>query len=117
MPQYLLSIYQPEGDPPPAEFLAQVTEELAAINQDLKEAGAWIFTGGLHTPSLATVVRHRDDNTQLTPGPFAEAKEQIGGIYVIFAPDLDAALAWAGKIARATTLSIEVRSFHNQADG
>lgn len=114
MPQYLLSLYQPNGDPPPAEVLERVMRELDAVNQELRAAGAWVFTGGLHAPSTATVVRHREGETLLTDGPFAEGKEHIGGIYVIRAPDLDAALAWAEKIARATTLPIEVWPFQDQ---
>jgi hypothetical protein len=116
MPQYLLSIYQPEGDPPPEGFLAEVMRKLAVVNKEIKAAGAWVFTGGLHAPSTATVVRHRGGEMLLTDGPFAEAKEHIGGIYVIRAPDLDAALAWASKIAEATTLPIEVRPFQDQGE-
>jgi hypothetical protein len=113
MPQYLLSIYQPDGGPPPSEVLERVMRELDAVNQELRAAGMWVFTGGLHAPSTATVVRKREGETLLTDGPFAEGKEHIGGIYVIRAPDLDAALAWAEKIARATALPIEARPFQD----
>ena len=116
MPQYLLSIYQPEGAPPSDEFLAEVMRKLAAVNAEIRAAGMWVFTGGLHSPSTATVVRHREGEALLTDGPFTEAKEHIGGIYVIRAPDLDAALAWAYKIAEATTLPIEVRPFQDQGE-
>lgn len=116
MPQYLLSIYQPAGEPPPAEFLSEVMRKLAILDQELKAAGAWVFTGALHDPSTATVVRHREGEPLLTDGPFAEAKEHIGGIYVVRAPDLDSALAWAQRLAEATTLPIEVRPFHDQGD-
>ena len=77
----------------------------------MKAAGAWVFSGGLHAPSTATVVRVRDGEVLMTDGPFAEGKEYIGGLTIIEAPDLDAALAWARKAARATTLPIEVRPF------
>jgi hypothetical protein len=116
MPQYLLSIYQPDATPPPDEVLAEVMRTLAAVNEEIRAAGAWVFTGGLHPPSTATVVRHREGEALLTDGPFAEAKEHIGGIYVIRAPDLDAALAWAHKLAEATTLPIEVRPFQDQGE-
>lgn len=116
MPQYLLSIYQPTGGAPPPDVLADVMRQLAAVNDDLQAAGAWVFTGGLHDPSTATVVRSRAGETLLTDGPFAEAKEHIGGIYVIRATDLDAALAWAHRIAAATTLPIEVRPFQDQGE-
>lgn len=115
MTHYLLSIYQPDGDPPPPELLDQVMRAIDALNQELKAAGAWVFTGGLHAPSTATVVRPRDGDVLITDGPFAEGKEHIGGLYVIQAPDLDAALAWGRKLARATGLPIEVRPFQGVA--
>ena len=111
MPNYLLSIYQPEGPIPPREVLEPIMRELDAINRDMKSAGAWVFAGGLHAPSTATVIRSSDNEVLMTDGPFAETKEYLGGITIIDAPDLDAALGWAEKIARATTLPIEVRPF------
>ena len=111
MKQYLLSIYQPDGGPPPPEILDPVMRKIEALNQEIRAAGAWVFTGGLHPPSTATVVRAQGDELLLTDGPFAEGKEHIGGLYVIAAPDLDAALEWGRKLARATTLPIEVRPF------
>jgi hypothetical protein len=115
MKQYLLSILQPEGDPPPPEALAKIMGDVAAFNQDLRAAGAWVFAGGLHAPSTATVVRCRDGEMLLTDGPFAEGKEHIGGLCIITAPDLDAALEWGRKASRATTLPIEVRPFQGEA--
>lgn len=111
MQQYLLSMFQPDGDPPAPEFLARVMRDLDVLNRELKAAGAWVFAGGLHPPGTATVVRQSGGDVLLTDGPFAEAKEHIGGIYVIQAPDLDAALAWGSKLSRITTLQIEVRPF------
>jgi hypothetical protein len=109
MKQYLLSIYQPDGDPPPPAVLEKVMRDLDALHRELKAAGAWVFVGGLHPPSTATVVRFQDGDVLTTDGPFAEGKEHIGGFIVIKAPDLDSALEWAGKLTRATTLPIEVR--------
>ena len=77
----------------------------------LEAAGAWVFAGGLHAPSTATVLRPRDGDVSMTDGPFAEGKEVLGGFTIIKAPDLDAALEWGRKLARATTLPIEVRPF------
>ena len=113
MKQYLLSVYQPAGDAPPPEVLDNIMSELDVVNREMKAAGAWVFAGGLHDPSSATVVRVRDDELLMTDGPFAEGKEHLGGITILAAPDLDAALAWAGRIARATTLPIEVRPFQD----
>src|SRR5579863_4474526 len=110
MPQYLLSIYQPGSDKPDAEVMAQIVADLHQLNEELRETGSWVFTGGLHDPGTATVVRA---DGMITDGPYAEGKEHIGGIYVISAPDLDAALTWGRKAAAATTLPIEVRPFRD----
>jgi hypothetical protein len=61
-------------------------------------AGAWVFAGGLHLPSTATVVRLKDGDVLTTDGPFAEGKEHIGGFTIVKAPDLDAALEWGRKL-------------------
>jgi hypothetical protein len=111
--RYLLSIYQPEGGTPEPEFLEQVMRELDAINAEMKAEGAWVFAGGLHAPDSATVLTLEEGAVQATDGPFAEGKEFLGGITIIEAPDLDAALGWAARIARATTLPIEVRPFQH----
>ena len=71
----------------------------------------WVFSAGLHPASSATVLRPEDGQVLMTDGPFAEGKEHVGGFSIIDAPDLDAALDWGRKLARATTLPIEVRPF------
>ena len=116
MKQYLLSVYQPEGAPPPPEVLDKVMRDVDALVQELKAAGAWVFNGGLHAPSTATVVQLRDGEVLMTDGPFAEGKEYIGGICIVKAPDLDAALEWGRKLAQVTTLPIEVRPFVGEAE-
>ena len=83
----------------------------------MQAAGAWVFAGGLHPPSTATVVRVADGEVLMTDGPFAEGKEHIGGFWVIRAPDLDAALGWASKAAVACRLPIEVRPMADMAGG
>ena len=109
MKEYLLSIYQPDGPPPPAEVLAPIMARVAAFRAEVQAAGAWVFAAGLHPTSAATTVRVRGAEVLLTDGPFAEGKEHVGGFTLIRAADLDAALAWAGKLAAATTLPVEVR--------
>ena len=111
MSHYLLSVIQPVGDPPPAQELERIGKNLQAFHDELRAAGAWVFAGGLHGPGSATVVRPSGDDVLLTDGPWIEAKEFLGGLCIVSAPDLDAALEWAGKAARATTLPIEVRPF------
>jgi hypothetical protein len=124
MKQYLLSIYQPDGDPPPPEMLEKVMRDMNALIQDAKAAGVWVFDGGLHPPSAATVVRFQRGDLLITDGPFAEGKEHVGGFLIIKTPDLDSAIEWAGKVARALTLDdrrdlegglpIEVRPFQGE---
>ena len=114
MTQYLLSVYQPDGAAPGPEILDRIMADLGIFNRELKEAGAWVFTAGLRPAESSTWVRDRDGESLITDGPYIEGKEHLGGFTIIEAPDLDAALAWAGKMARATTLPIEVRpvEFH-----
>lgn len=120
MKQYLLSIYQPDGDPPPPEVLEPIMRDVEALTQEMRAAGAWVFSAGLHPPSTATVARLQDGEVLLTDGPFAEGKEHIGGFTIVKAPDLDAALGWARKLARLLTLdrrdglAVEVRPLHGE---
>jgi hypothetical protein len=111
MKRYLLSIYQPDGPIPPPERLEPIIRDITALQDEMKRAGVWVFNGGLHPSSTATVVRVAGDDVLLTDGPYTEGKEHVGGILIIEVPDLDAALAWARKATRATTLPIEVRPF------
>lgn len=113
---YLLTIYQPDGPIPPPEVLTRVMGEIDEINRELRATNSWVFAGGLHDPSSATVVRVKDGETLMTDGPFVEAKEHVGGFTVIKATDLDAALAWAARFARVTTLPVEVRPFQGEVE-
>jgi hypothetical protein len=118
MTQYLLSVHHAEGEvPPDPESIPAILAAVDAFNNQLKESGSWVFAGGLEPPETATVVRVDDGETVLTDGPFAESKEQIGGFWVIDAPDLDAALAWAAKGAVACANPVEVRPFQPVPEG
>ncbi len=117
MQQYLLSMYQPDGRTPPPEVLSKVMQDLGSINEEIKSAGSWVFSGGLHQPSTATVLRHQDGDVLATDGPFAEGKEHLGGFWIIRAADLDAALEWSRKIIMVTKLPIEVRPFRDLTQG
>ena len=117
MAEYLLSVYMTEGEQPPSpEVLEQTYKDVDAVNEELKAAGAWVFAGGLHPASTATVVKVQGDDVLTTDGPFAETKEQIGGFWVIQAADLDAALAWAVRCTRACRLPVEVRPFQEEPE-
>ena len=109
MKEYLFSLIQPDGEPPPPPVLQKVMSDIGVVRQEMQAAGAWVFTCALAPASASTVVRYSDGEALLTDGPFVEAKEHVGGIVLIRARDLDEALKWAGKMARASTLPIEVR--------
>jgi hypothetical protein len=111
VPQYLMSIYQPAAGTPDPAAMARISAELHRLNEELRDEGSWVFTGGLEPVAGAVVVRA---DGMVTDGPYLEGKEHIGGIYVITAPDLDAALEWGRRAAEATTLPIEVRAFRDR---
>jgi hypothetical protein len=115
MTQYLLSVYQPDGPTPAPDVLQKIMGDLEALNREMKAAGAWVFTAGLYPASTATVVRDHDGDVLITDGPFVEGKEHVGGFTIITAPDLDAALAWSARMARASTLPVEVRPLQGAA--
>lgn len=109
MKQYLLTIYQPDGPVPPPEVIDPIMRDVRAVNAEMEAAGAWVFAGGLYPPSTATVLQCKGDEVLTTDGPYVEGKEHVGGFNVIQASDLDAALEWGRKLARALTLPVEVR--------
>ena len=116
MKQYLLSMYQPQGPIPGPEVLGPVMEKLGAIREELASQGLWVFGNGLHAPETATVLRPKDGEVLVTDGPFVEGKEYLGGVTIIKAPDLDAALAWGRRYTEVTGLPIEVRPFQGETD-
>src|SRR6516162_4227800 len=117
MKQYLLSVHMVEGaEPPTPAAMERMYKDVDALNEVLQAEGVWVFAGGLHPPSTATVVRMQDGEVLTTDGPFAETKEQLGGFWVIKAPDLDAALAWATKATEACQAPVEVRPFQDETE-
>ncbi|PRZ41390.1 hypothetical protein CLV47_110118 [Antricoccus suffuscus] len=115
MKHYLLSVYQPEGTTPEPEALEKIMRDVESLHEELKAAGAWVFSDGLNSQSTATVLREQSGEIVMTDGPFAEAKEYLGGLSIIKAADLDEALSWGRKCAHATTLPIEVRPFMTES--
>ena len=116
MNQYLLSVYSVEGEVDGAPTTPTETQafmgRVMALEEEMDRAGAFLFGGALHGPDAATVVRGGTGLDKVTTdGPFVEAKEHIGGFYIINAEDLDQALAWAEKVVEAIDRSIEVRPF------
>lgn len=111
MPQYLLSTHTAEGSPRAtrsAEEMQEFMDRITTLESDMRSSGAWVFSGRLHPPDTATVVKVADGEIITTDGPFAESKEHLAGFYIIAADDLDAALSWASKVTAAIDKPIEV---------
>ena len=111
MPQYLFSVWHDDdyGLDFSTDDAQRSVTQVEAFNDELQKAGAWVFAAGLYPTSSATVVRSSGGDVSMTDGPYAETKEQMGGFWVIEAPDLDAALKWAGGAAAACERPVEVR--------
>ena len=108
--RYALLIYTPPamGEPDPAE-LQGVMEAYNAFTKAAVDAGVMRGGEALEDAHTATTVRVREGRTLTTDGPYAETKEQFGGYYLIEAPNLDEAIAWAARIPGARLGAIEVR--------
>jgi|SRR4051812_43239193 hypothetical protein len=104
---YLVSVIDDGTGPDTADEMNAVD----VFNAELKEAGHWVFGGGLEGPSTATVVDSRGGQPVVTDGPFVESKEYLAGFWVIEADDLDVALKLAAAGSRACHRKIEVRPF------
>jgi hypothetical protein len=116
MTQYLMSVWMVEGTEPFAstEEMEQAYKDVEAFNTELKASGNWVFAGGLHPASTATVVKVDGGEVITTDGPFAETKEQLGGFWVVEAKDLDDALALAARATVACKAPVEVRPFQSE---
>ena len=116
MTQYLLSMPHDSAEEPtmatmdPAELEATLAVAGAFI-EELTASGALVFAGGLHPPSTAVTVDHRGDDLALTDGPYTQAPEYLGGLWVIEVPDRQTAVDWAAKASKALSSRIEVRAF------
>ena len=80
----------------------------------MKDAGVWVFNDHLAPPTEATVLRPDNGDVSTKDGPYRKGKEHVGGLSIIEAQDMDAALEWGRKLALATTLPIEVREFQRE---
>ena len=119
MTKYMLSVHSAQDEvrePMSAEEMQHSWQQIGMLEAEMKSIGAWVFSGRLHEPDTATVVRVANGEILTTDGPYAEAKEHLGGFYIINAEDLDAALALAAKVTRVIGAPIEVRPFADFAD-
>jgi hypothetical protein len=117
MKQYLLSVHMVDGEPEPSpEEIQQSYKEVDTFNAEIQQKGIWVFAGGLEPADVATVVRSQGGEVLTSDGPFAEAKEHLGGFWVIKAEDLDEALALAGRASAACKAPVEVRPFQDEPE-
>lgn len=109
--QYMLLIYanEKDWDKQTPEEMGQVMGEYGAFTDSIVKSGNYKAGEPLEPTSAATTVRVRGGKTQVTDGPFAETREQLGGFYWIEAPNLDEAIKVAARIPSARNGSIEVR--------
>jgi hypothetical protein len=112
MPQYLVAIQHPENYDPSLEGEAMI-RDIGALNDEMDAAGARFFAGGLESASHAKSLRKRPDGSvSVTDGPYLEAKEHIGGFWILECAGMDEALDWGRKAVAACRVPVEVRAFH-----
>ena len=105
--QYMLLIY--EDDAKRVAHMDDWMPTCAAYAQAMQKAGIYVTGNRLRGVTTATSVSVRDGKTHVIDGPYAEAKEQLGGFHIIDVPDIDTALAWAARCPSASRGSVEVR--------
>ena len=111
MAQYLLSVHGSDTDPVP-DNVEDLYAAVDTFNTDLRASGSWVFAGGLHPASTATVVDATGTGDPvITDGPYLESKEHLGGFWIVDVPDLDAALELARRGSAACKGPVEVRPF------
>ena len=111
MPQYLVAIHHPDNYDASLEDDAMV-RDIQALNDEMVAAGAWFFAGGLQSAPLAKSLRKQPGGAVvITDGPYIEAKEHIGGFWILDADNMDEALAWGRKAVIACRAPVEVREF------
>ena len=112
MPKYMLSVFGRDdagkyGNYPSKEAMLESMADTGAFNDRLEREGRFVFADGLAPASTATTVDGQGEKSVLTDGPYLEAKEHLGGFWVIEAADLDEALAIAKEVPAG--IGVEVR--------
>jgi hypothetical protein len=118
MPQYMLSVHHDGTEnlaSMPEEELQQIFADVDVFNDAVREAGKWVFAGGLEPIEATTLVDGSGESPVITDGPFSESKEHLGGFWVVTAGDLDEALVWAARGSKACRAKVEVRPFQPDA--
>ena len=120
MTQYMLSVWHDDESTYDMDVnspdIQRLFTQVDAFNAEVQAAGRWVFGGGLEPADIATVVRAEGGEVVTSDGPFVEAKEHIGGFWVLKAEDLDEALALAAKASAACKNAVEVRPFQDEPE-
>lgn len=118
MTQYMLTVNgnveEDAANPLTPEQMQKMYTDVDRFNEKVRDAGAWVFAGGLQPVEQTTTVDNTGDAPIVTDGPYVESKEYLGGFWIIEAPDLDAALAWAKEGSAACAGRVEVRPFQDE---
>jgi hypothetical protein len=115
MPQYLLSVHSgPDDYARSMDEMQPLFEAVERFNQKARDAGVWVFAGGLKPGDAATVVDGTGTEPVLTDGPYLETKEWLGGFWVFELPDRETALRWATEASAACAGKVEVRPFEDE---
>ena len=112
MPQYLVAIQHPDNYqlPEGAEGEAMI-RDISALNREMMAAGVRDFAGGLQPAKKAKSLRKKGGEVVVSDGPYLEAKEHVGGLWLLKCADMDEAVEWARKAAVACRVPVEVREF------
>jgi hypothetical protein len=118
MTQYLLSVWHSEKNPVPTDpaVMQKAFKQVDELNAELQAKGLWVFGGGLHEPSSATVVTATDGDPVMTDGPFAETKELLAGFWVFNVGSLQEAIDWVKKAPMDEGTELEIRQIFTADD-
>jgi len=115
MTQYLLSVHSgPDDYARSLEEMQPIFEAVDAYNQKARDAGIWVFGGGLMPGDQSSVVDSSGDEPVVTDGPYLETKEWLGGFWIFELPDLESARAWAAEASTACAGKVELRPFQEE---
>ena len=111
MPQYLVAIQHPKNYNASLEGEAMM-RDIDVLNDEMEAAGARFFAGGLESATKAKSLRKQPGGeVVVTDGPYLEAKEYVGGFWILEAASMDEALEWGRKAVVACRAPVEVRAF------
>jgi hypothetical protein len=95
---------------------AKAVEAMMKYNESLQKAGVLLALDGLHPPSMGARVSFEGGKPRVTDGPFAEAKEVVGGYWMIQVKSRDEAIEWAKRCPGSPNEVIEIRQVQEMSD-